>query len=156
MKHASGKPRFEILDGGEHEHGCLPVVGARLNKELGLTYDDIDLQHALSESHWYVSGYGLTFENFGHDAQKETLFGDCSETDTMFRIVVKSNLTMGLAKQLMDQLDEVLFVLDGMKDGYASVHRARMGAKKVNNTVGLAVKLWQEKANVSNNYYTSC
>lgn len=42
---------------------CLPVVSARLNPELGLHYDDKDFQHALSESHWYVSGYSLGFEN---------------------------------------------------------------------------------------------
>jgi len=57
-----GQPRFEILDGGEHEHGCLPVVGARLSKACGFVYDDIDLQHALAESHWYVSGYELSRE----------------------------------------------------------------------------------------------
>jgi len=28
-----------------------------------MKYDDIDLQHALSESHWYVSGYALGFED---------------------------------------------------------------------------------------------
>lgn len=46
LKHPSGKPRFEILDGGEA--CCLPVVAARLNPEVQLPYDDIDLQHALS------------------------------------------------------------------------------------------------------------
>jgi glutamate decarboxylase len=34
MKHPSGEPRFEILDGGEKH--CLPVVGARLNPKLTL------------------------------------------------------------------------------------------------------------------------
>lgn len=152
LKHSKcGRPRFEILDGGEHKHGCLPVVGARLNKACGLSYNDIDLQHALAESHWYVSGYELTFENYDHDAIKETLFGDCTTNDTMFRIVVKSNLTLGLAKQLMEQLDEVIGVLDDMKDGYESVHRSRAKAKKVN-----LAKLWSEKAKASNNVHTSC
>lgn len=47
MMHPSGKPRFQILDGGDEK--CLPVVGARLNPDCGMNYDDIDLQHALAE-----------------------------------------------------------------------------------------------------------
>jgi glutamate/tyrosine decarboxylase-like PLP-dependent enzyme len=46
LKHPDGKPRFEILDGGDE--CCLPVVAARLNPETMVKYDDIDLQHALS------------------------------------------------------------------------------------------------------------
>lgn len=46
LRHPSGKPRFEILDGGRT--CCLPVVAARLNPEIQMSYDDIDLQHALS------------------------------------------------------------------------------------------------------------
>ena len=48
-----GKPRFEIMDATVHGHQCLPVVAARLNPELGLHYDDIDLQHAIAEHQWY-------------------------------------------------------------------------------------------------------
>ncbi len=44
----SGKKRFELLDGGDT--CCLPVVAARLNPELGLHYNDIDMQHAVSVS----------------------------------------------------------------------------------------------------------
>mmetsp|Transcript_6299 Transcript_6299/g.13616 ORF Transcript_6299/g.13616 Transcript_6299/m.13616 type:complete len:478 (-) Transcript_6299:553-1986(-) len=54
MHEPSGKKRFQLLDGGDT--CCLPVVSARLNPEIGLHYNDIDMQHALSESHWYVSG----------------------------------------------------------------------------------------------------
>jgi hypothetical protein len=39
----------------------------------------------------------------------------------MFRIVVKSNLTMGLAQHLMNHLSEVLPVLDSMEAGYSSM-----------------------------------
>jgi glutamate decarboxylase len=46
LKHPSGKHRFEMLDGGDS--CCLPVVAARLNPEIQMPYDDIDLQHALS------------------------------------------------------------------------------------------------------------
>lgn len=60
-KNAEGVNYFEILDGGDT--CCLPVVAGRLNPNLNMKYDDIDLQHALSESHWYVSGYALGFED---------------------------------------------------------------------------------------------
>lgn len=46
LKGPDGQPRFQILDGGDS--CCLPVVAARLNPDLHLAYDDIDLQHALS------------------------------------------------------------------------------------------------------------
>lgn len=94
MKAANGKPRFQILDGSAAICNCLPVVAARLNPELGLSYDDIDLQHALSESHWYVSGYSLGFEDPNHEGEGMVpLFTDLDKDTTMFRIVVKSNLT---------------------------------------------------------------
>ena len=44
-----GKPRFIIMDDGEQH--CLPVVTAMLNIECGFSYDDIDLQHVLSQHH---------------------------------------------------------------------------------------------------------
>lgn len=46
LKTPDGTPKFEIVDCGDE---CLPVVGARLNPELGRNYDDIDFQHALAE-----------------------------------------------------------------------------------------------------------
>lgn len=60
-KNVDGINYFQLLDGGDT--CCLPVVSARLNPALKARYDDIDLQHALSESHWYVSGYALGFED---------------------------------------------------------------------------------------------
>lgn len=120
LKHPSGKPYFEILDGGDS--CCLPVVAARLNTELDLKYDDIDLQHAVAEMHWYVSGYCMGFENFGHGNKFEALCTDIDEDSTMFRIVVKSNLTHMLAENLAESISAALDVLDKMESGYASVH----------------------------------
>lgn len=119
MKHPNGKPRFQMLDGGDT--CCLPVVSARLNPDLGLHYDDIDFQHALSESHWYVSGYSLGFENPMNE-QFENLCEDVTATTTMFRIVVKSNLTQSLAENLADKIEKIVVVLDDMDDGYESIH----------------------------------
>jgi hypothetical protein len=65
-----GKPRFEILDAGD-EH-CLPVVGARLNPELKLKYNDIDLQHGVAEYHWYVviRTYGSVYFRWASEIAK--------------------------------------------------------------------------------------
>lgn len=43
----------------------------------------------------------------------------------MFRIVVKSNLTMSLAHNLKEQFEFTLPTLDSMQDGYASMHSAK-------------------------------
>jgi len=116
-----GKPRFEIVDAGD-EH-CLPVVAARLNPALLLKYTDVDVQHAVAESHWYVCGYALTFEDFGQGGRLDTLCTDVKKTDTMFRIVVKSNLTMSLAEDLIGSMMVTLPVLDELKGGYTSVKK---------------------------------
>jgi glutamate/tyrosine decarboxylase-like PLP-dependent enzyme len=47
MQSPEGKPWFEIIDCGDIH--CLPVLGARLNPDLDLKFDDIDIQHGLTE-----------------------------------------------------------------------------------------------------------
>jgi glutamate decarboxylase len=129
IKRPDGKPRFTMMDTGDIH--CLPVVAAQLNNADGsMSYDDIDLQHALAESHWYVSGYGLTFENLA-TGKVESLFRDADEKATMFRVVVKSNLTMMLAIDLVRHINWVLPVLD--KHGFHSIktHRFRDVGKMV-------------------------
>ena len=118
LTHPNGQKRFQILDGGDS--CCLPVVSARLNPDLGLHYDDKDFQHALSESHWYVSGYSLGFENPA-TFEFEDLFTDVHQASTMFRIVVKSNLSQGLAQNLAQKIEETLIALDDLDVGYESV-----------------------------------
>jgi glutamate decarboxylase len=107
MKH--GKPRFVILDAGD-EH-CLPVVTAMLNPELQLAYDAIRLQYVIAESHWYVSAYKMQFTH-PLTEQSEPLFRDREGDQTMFRIVVKSNLTAKLALHLLDTLEHACQFLD--------------------------------------------
>lgn len=124
LRHPSGKKRFQMLDGGDT--CCLPVVAARLNPELCLHYDDIDFQHALSESHWYVSGYSLGFEN-PSNGKFENLCSDENAATTMFRIVVKSNLTRNLAENLAGNIEKILAVLDDMDSGYESIHSKLKG-----------------------------
>ena len=104
-----GKPRFIFLDNGDE--CALPVVSAALNPECEFTYDDIDLQNALSQHHWYVSGYKL---GYNHPMTEEVLplFTDADKDRTMFRIVVKNNLTRGLANNLLDSFRATFEFLD--------------------------------------------
>jgi glutamate decarboxylase len=111
------KPRFVILDDGDTH--CLPVVTAMLNPDADFTYDDIDLQHVLSQHHWYVSGYKM---NYQHPITEETLslFHDEKTDQTMFRIVVKGNLTRTMAKDLMESFTAALEFLDAVD--FSSLH----------------------------------
>ena len=106
-----GKPRFVMLDNGEYN--CLPVVTAMLNPDCEFDYDDIDLQHALSQHHWYVSAYRMGF-NSPSTEEIIPLFKDEIETQTMFRIVVKSNITYSMIKHLISSFNQALEFLDGI------------------------------------------
>jgi len=113
-----GKPRLIILDQGDES--CLPVVGAMLNPECGFTYDDIDLQHVLSQHHWYVSGYKMGFSHPLTEAPDLPLFHDQDARQTMFRIVVKSNLTRNMAVHLLSSFEAAFEFLDSVD--FSGVH----------------------------------
>ncbi len=104
-----GRPRFVFLDNGD-EH-CLPVVAANLNPECSFSYDDIDLQHVLSQHHWFVGGYRMGFK---HPLSEELipLFSDAKANQAMFRVVVKSNLTRGMVDHLLASFREAFAFLD--------------------------------------------
>ena len=104
-----GKPRFVLLDDGDKH--CLPVVTAMLNPNCNFTYDDIDLQHVLSQHHWYVGGYKMGF-NHPLTEQMMGLFHDADSGQTMFRIVVKSNLTRDMAQHLIESFIVAFKFLD--------------------------------------------
>lgn len=106
-----GKPRFIMLDDGDQN--CLPVVTAMLNPDCGFTYDDIDLQHVLSQHHWYVSGYKMGFDH-PISEEKLALFVDQDAEQTMFRVVIKSNLTRDLAENLLASFEEAFKFLDAV------------------------------------------
>jgi len=123
-----GKPRFIILDDHKDpDNGapCLPVVTAMLNPELNLPYDDVDLQHVIEKERWYVSGYRMSFHHPVTE-QAKPLFSDAAEQQTMFRIVVKSNLTMVNATHLADAIQGAVEFLDAHGSGYnCERYRAR-------------------------------
>ena len=112
-----GKPRFLMLDDGDEN--CLPVVTAMLNPECGFTFDDIDLQHVLSQHHWYVSGYKMGL-NHPLTEKNIPLCIDRSADQTMFRVVVKSNLTRDMAKHLLNSFTESFELLDTLD--FSKVH----------------------------------
>lgn len=106
-----GKPRFVLLDDGDAH--CLPVVTAMLNPECGFTYDDIDLQHVLSQHHWYVSGYRMGLED-PLNGEMIPLFVDQDADKSMFRVVVKSNLTRDMATNLLSSFEAAFELLDAV------------------------------------------
>jgi len=108
----NGKSRFTILDDGDKH--CLPVVTAMLNPDCNFDYDDIDLQHAISEHHWYVSGYRMGFEDPINKITKP-LFFDQDVSKTMFRVVVKANINNIMVENLLNAFTESLKMLDSIK-----------------------------------------
>ena len=106
-----GKPRFVMLDNGDSQ--CLPVVTAMLNPECDMGFDDIDFQHVLSQHRWYVSAYRMSF-NHPLTEENTPLFSDRQPNQTMFRVVIKSNLTMSMVNHLLDSFDEALSFLDSI------------------------------------------
>ena len=106
-----GRPRFVILDNGSTH--CLPVVTAMLNPECDLGYDDVDLQHVLSQHHWYVGAYRMQFE---HPLTGDTLplFFDARPDQTMFRVVFKSNLTRNMTENLLESVRVSVEFLDAL------------------------------------------
>ena len=123
-----GKPRFDILDHGDSE--CLPVVAARLNPACGFPYDDIDLQHAMSSHHWFVCAYKMEFTHPLSGASLP-LFCDAPQDGTMLRIVVKSNLTMKLAENLVATMAATVQGMDQIGDGYSQLHHTGIGRPKI-------------------------
>ena len=107
-----GKPRFIILDDGDKN--CLPVVTAMLNPECNFEYDDIDLQHAISEHNWYVSGYKMNFED-PITKQGKPIFTDQDGLKTMFRVVVKNNINAIMVDNLIGSFTKTLEMLDSIE-----------------------------------------
>lgn len=122
MKHSDGRPKFVMLDAGDT--GCLSVVTAYLNPDLKLPYDDIDLQHQMSQNHWYVSGYKMNLHD-PRDEKTKQLFTDAPADQTMFRVVVKANVTRALMENLVKCFVSVIEELDALGPGFANVHKPK-------------------------------
>ena len=82
-------------------------------------YDDIDLQHAIAQEHWYVCGYKM---NMKHPITEEThhLFHDADPSTPMFRVVVKANLSMPMADNLVASIKKSFAFLDAHGAGFNS------------------------------------
>ena len=92
---------------------------ARVNPALNAPYDDIDLQHAIAQEHWYVCGYKM---NMKHPITEEThhLFHDADPSTPMFRVVVKANLSMPMADNLIASIKKSFEFLDAHGAGFNS------------------------------------
>merc|ERR1719401_763674 len=122
MKHTDGRPKFVILDAGDTK--CLSVVAAYLNPELKLPYDDIDLQHQVLQNHWYVSGYKMSFRDPA-DEKTRPLFHDAPPNQTMFRVVVKANLTRALMENLITSIKAAIHEMDLLGPGFKRLHEPK-------------------------------
>lgn len=118
------KPLFILLEGEGPFR--LPVIAAKLNPELNLEYDAIDLQSAMAIGQWYVGAYKMQVP---HPLTQEPmpLFSDQDMDETMFRIVVKSSLTLRLAEQMVQRMKAAISFLDLHGPGYKQAHE--MNAK---------------------------
>merc|ERR1719277_210694 len=119
IRHKDGRPKFKLLDAGDT--GCLPVVTACLNPDLDLPYDDIDFQHQISQYHWYVSGYKMSFHS-PCDETTQPLFSDAPASQTMFRVVVKANVTRTLMDNLIESINLVIHTMDALGAGFRDLH----------------------------------
>ena len=54
--------------------------------------------------------------------ESRALFSDSAKETTMFRVVVKSNLTRTLAMDLLSTVADVLVYLDSLGEGFTKMH----------------------------------
>ena len=103
-----GIPRFQIISKGKV---CLPVACALFNPDCPTKYNAVVLQNKILESGWFVSGYN-TAMYCATDEQMVPLFANISASNSMFRIVVKANMSPSMANQLMETVACALEWLD--------------------------------------------
>ena len=124
-----------VICGRRRQH-CLPVVTAMLNPECGFTYDDVDLQHAMSQHHWYLGSYRMQF-NHPLTEQPMPLFHDADPETTMFRIVVKTNLTRNMAENLLESFHATSRFLDSVNfadtEGFEMHHLRHKDQRRFSN-----------------------
>ena len=103
-----GIPRFQILSKGKT---CLPVACALFNPDCQTSYNAVVLQNKIMEAGWFVSGYNTAMYR-ATDEHMVPLFADLSASDSMFRIVVKSNMSPSMANHLLSAVVHALNWLD--------------------------------------------
>jgi hypothetical protein len=153
----NGKSLFMIMDAmgqispdghpwQRRREACLPMVTAMFNRELGLEYDEVDLQHAVAQGHWFVGSYTMSMQ---HPVTRKTtpIFKDQSVGDSMFRIVVKSNMTKHMAANLVHEIHSAVEFLDTHPNNAITAKRPRI-AKKIPGAAWAAdhIKEWAHKA----------
>jgi len=105
IKWITGEPFFQISDADE-EPG-LPVCALRVNPALDVEFDNFSIQHAVGEFHWYIGAYHLSFEDFGNGGAIAPFCKDEPVEASMFRVVFKSNLTLAMAEDLVERIEDL-------------------------------------------------
>jgi len=105
----NGIPRFRVLS--QSAVWRLPVVSVLFNPEWTAKYNAIVLQNKILERGWFVSGYNTAmYHPVGHELV--AIFADLPPSSSMFRIVVKSNMSMMMAQHLLQAIEQALEWLD--------------------------------------------
>ena len=95
-----------------------------MNPDLKLPYDDIDLQHVMMGHHWYVSGYMMSLLDPASE-QTRPLFTDAEPAQTMFRVVVKADVTRPMIEHLLISFKSALRDMDEFGHGFKDMHRTK-------------------------------
>ncbi|MDC0864454.1 hypothetical protein OAP56_00685, partial [Rickettsiaceae bacterium] len=87
--------------------------------------------HILSSHHWYVGGYKMEFEH-PLTTNKLPLLSDMDQDNTMFRIVIKGNITKVLVQSLIEAIEESIKFLDRVE---FKEHFDKRQLRNINNRI---------------------
>lgn len=79
----------------------------------------------IAERHWYISGYHFSYK---HPITEQTLplCSDVPAEQSLFRVVVKANLTRQLAEDLLVAVRETVVLMDEAGAGFRDMHRKKV------------------------------
>lgn len=82
-------------------------------------------QHVIAERNWYISGYHFSYK---HPITEQTLplCSDVPAEQSLFRVVVKANLTRQLAEDLLVAVRETVVLMDEAGAGFRDMHRKKV------------------------------
>jgi len=109
MKTKEGKNRFIMYDS---PYWTVPVASCRVNHDA-IPYEEHELTGLISnESEWFMGANNMTFHHPTKGNVFLPLLKETSMDDSMFRIVVKPNMTMPLCKELIYFVERACRKLD--------------------------------------------
>ena len=78
-----------------------------------MTYNDIDFQHALAGYRWYVSEHKMSYLDL-EDEKTKPLFYDMPASKTIFRVMIKTNVTRRMLTHLVASIKSALAEMDSL------------------------------------------